>query len=314
MTKQFILIILLVSFSLSIKAQFDAQYSQNMFNKLAVNPGYAGVNNNINLFALNRNQWAGLYSIKTTVFSGDMPIKLGLYGSGIGVNFINDEVGFFSNLNLDFNYSYRIEFEKGLLSIGTNVGILNMTLDGTKFTGPDGGRFNKDDPHFPKTKVSGIAFDFGLGAYYSQENLYLGISFSHLNNPKPDFKSEFNFKVSGTMYITGGYVYQVKDKPYEILPSVFYKTDWSSHQVDINTLIRYKKRYWGGLTYRFQDAIVLLAGIELRNGIRFGYSFDITTSELSKTGDTGTHELTIGYNLNINFEKHTKRYKSVRYL
>jgi hypothetical protein len=74
-----------------------------------------------------------------------------------------------------------------------------------------------------------------------------------------------------------------------------------------------KDKYWGGLSYRHQDAVVILAGIELLNGLKLGYSYDITLSKLIKYS-SGSHEVMIGYSFNMNFEKRTKRYKSVRYL
>ncbi len=294
-------------------AQYDPQYSQSVFNKLAVNPGTAGAADAINLVALNRNQWSGVMGLKTTVFSGDMPIKLFGLNSGVGINFINNEIGNFTNLLMQLNYASRYELEKGTLALGLSVGLINQKLS-ADWVLPSQDVFDQSDPHIPQAEVSGSAFDVGFGAFYEEEKYYAGVSISHLNGPKPNFKEEFNYKVSGTLYLAGGYNHKVQDTDYEIMPSIFYKTDGRVFQLDLSTLVRYKKRYWGGLTYRFQDAIVLLGGIEMKNGVRFGYSYDVTTSAISTAGKGGTHELMIGYNLDINFEKRTKRYKSVRYL
>ncbi len=292
-------------------AQFDPQFSHNMFNMLAVNPAYAGSEESINLLGLNRNQWSG--NIKTRVFSGDMPLSIFGTQSGIGLNFIDDEIGYFTNLSIVLNYSYAIELENGVLSMGLKLGVLNQSLDGGNWSFPED-VYTEDDPSLPTTTVSGSAFDSGLGIYYHNNKMYGGISLTHLNKPKPDYNGELNFVVGRTLYVTGGYNYKIKETSYELLPSFFYKTDGASFQIDLNTLVRYRKRYWGGLSYRFQDAIVVFAGLELKNGIRFGYSYDITTSALASAGYGGSHEIMFGYNLNINFEKRTKRYKSVRYL
>ncbi|TLX70958.1 type IX secretion system membrane protein PorP/SprF [Labilibacter sediminis] len=314
MFRRILIFVIFCIAAIGIKAQYDPQFSQNMFNNLAVNPGYAGSSNGINLVALNRNQWSGSYAIKTTVFSGDMPVKFFGLDSGIGLNVINDEIGFFTNLSMSLNYAVKFQLEKGVLGMGLNVGLVNQTLDGSKFFFPERDIFSPEDPSLPGAEVSGSAFDAGLGVYYHQKEWYAGASLSHINKPSPNYKGEANFTLTGTLYLTGGYNYKVEDTAYEILPSVFYKTDGRSFQIDLNTLVRYRGRYWGGLTYRFQDAIVLLGGIEMRNGVRFGYSYDITTSAVATAGNGGTHELMVGYNLDINFEKRTKRYKSVRYL
>ena len=44
---------------LTASSQQDPQFSQNMFNKLANNPGYAGSHGAINAQILHRSQWIG---------------------------------------------------------------------------------------------------------------------------------------------------------------------------------------------------------------------------------------------------------------
>ena len=48
-------------------SQQDPQFSQNMFNKLANNPGYAGSNQAICATALHRSQWMGFEGAPTTL-------------------------------------------------------------------------------------------------------------------------------------------------------------------------------------------------------------------------------------------------------
>ena len=43
-----------------IIAQQDPQYSQYMFNHMAINPGYAGINEAVCLNAAHRQQWVGI--------------------------------------------------------------------------------------------------------------------------------------------------------------------------------------------------------------------------------------------------------------
>ena len=49
----------LLSFALAAYSQQDPQFSQNMFNRLSVNPGYAGSSNAICATLLGRQQWRG---------------------------------------------------------------------------------------------------------------------------------------------------------------------------------------------------------------------------------------------------------------
>ena len=77
------------------------QFSQNMFNQLTVNPGYAGSSGMVNVLLGNRQQWTGGFdgmAPKTTVFGVDTEINLMGWNSGLGLSVMNDEIGAFTNL------------------------------------------------------------------------------------------------------------------------------------------------------------------------------------------------------------------------
>ena len=57
--KKIFLLVLFCYSTTFVVAQQDAQFSQNMFNKLANNPAYAGSNQAISLIGLFRSQWTG---------------------------------------------------------------------------------------------------------------------------------------------------------------------------------------------------------------------------------------------------------------
>ena len=116
-----------------------------------------------------------------------------------------------------------------------------------------------------------------------------------------------------TVFICGGYRFENKKRPLVLIPSVLFKSNLSSHQIDLNVNGVYKEKYWGGLTYRLQDAIVLLGGVELNNGLRIGYSYDIDITQLSQANN-GSHEIMLGYSFDMSLEKRKKEYKSVRFL
>jgi hypothetical protein len=51
---------------------------------------------------------------------------------------------------------------------------------------------------------------------------------------------------------------------------------------------------WIGASWRSADAIAIMIGYEYEEQISFGYSYDITMSNLS-TASSGTHEIMIGF-------------------
>lgn len=301
-----------------VRGQFDPQFSQNMFNQLTNNPGYAGSSGMFNLSAINRQQWVGFEGApKTTVFGADANLNLFKRESGLGLTFMNDEIGPFKNLLVSFKYAYRWEFEEGSLGVGLSAGLINQTLDGTTLDplgGGDGNTYHsKDDPAIPQSKVTGMAFDMGIGAFYESAKYYAGFSVNHLNKPSPNFDDGYQSYLKPTFFLNGGIRYKLKKHPVVLVPSLYLKTDLAALQIDVNMNAVIKDKYWAGITYRHQDAIVLLAGMELLTGLKIGYSYDITISKLASYS-SGSHEVMIGYSFDLNLEKRTKRYKSVRYL
>jgi type IX secretion system PorP/SprF family membrane protein len=297
-----------------------------MFNLLTVNPGYAGSNEMMNVTLGNRQQWMGGFkgvdgtsmAPSTTVFGVDTEINLLGWNSGIGLSIMNDEIGAFTTLYMSAIYSKRWETDYGKLGVGLSLGMVNQGIDGEilevephKLNGGEKiGNYHKPEDF---TGEEGMAFDAGFGAFLEHKDYYLGISVAHLNQPKPKFKDTYATQINRTAFITGGYRIQMKKRPIVLIPSIFLKTNMSSYQIDWNINGILKDKYWGGLSYRMQDAIVLLGGVELNNGLRIGYSYDISISQLSGA-QNGSHEIMLGYRFDLSLEKRKKQYKSVRYL
>ncbi|MCU4174480.1 PorP/SprF family type IX secretion system membrane protein [Carboxylicivirga sp. N1Y90] len=317
-----ILIFLLLCIATIASGQQYPQFSQNMFNQLTVNPGFAGNSGMINVALGNRQQWMGGFdgmAPKTTVFGADANLNILGWESGVGLSMMNDEIGGWTNLYLSLAYAKRWETDFGKLGVGMSLGMINQSFnpEGISFLPENGyGDFSGSSDYHTEESLpqdQGSAFDLGFGAYLEHKMYYLGISVAHLNRPEPKFKDSYQSYLERTLFITGGYKLQMKNRPIIIVPSLFMKTNMSSYQVDVNVNGILKDKYWGGLTYRYQDAIVVLGGVELNNGLRIGYSYDISISQLSATRN-GSHELMLGYSFDMSLEKRKKQYKSVRYL
>ncbi|MFT3737336.1 MAG: type IX secretion system membrane protein PorP/SprF [Breznakibacter sp.] len=311
--------IIFVSFCCGQKgwAQQEPQFSQNMFNMLTVNPGWAGMSNMVNLQAISRQQYVGGEGMpKTTVFGADMAISPMGYDAGIGIQFISDQIGFIEDVGANLNASIKLPITKGVLGVGLVMGFKNHSVDpewyyATEIRKTD--YHDDSDPHAQTSKVSGSVFDFGLGVFYQGDGCYAGISVLHLFEPEPKFDLDYYYYLKRSFFFTAGKKYALIDKPIEFYPSVFMKTDGVSLQSDWNCNIYYKKRYWGGLSYRTQDAVVLLAGLEMKSGLRIGYSYDIPVSTVAKSYGGG-HEISVGYTFEMSIDKKVKKHKSVRYL
>jgi type IX secretion system PorP/SprF family membrane protein len=295
------------------EAQQDPQFSQNRFNQLAVNPGFAGSSGLINFSILNRFQWVGFPGAPvTTVFNTDAAIHLIGSNDGIGFSVINDAIGFEKNISVGLNYSWRTRLGNGTLGSGVSLGLMNKNIN-LDMTGIDGSDLvNLSDPSLPKGKAGGVMADIGLGFYYQHKDYELAVSARHLNQPTLSFDQSGIYSLRRHYYLNGSYTLQMADERLQALPSFFFKTDATTWQADLNMTILFDRRIWGGIGYRIGDAIIITAGTELWNGIKFGYSYDMSVSALSRY-NAGSHEFFLAYSVLL-FKKHNHKYKSVRFL
>jgi type IX secretion system PorP/SprF family membrane protein len=280
---------------------------------MVYNPGFAGSRDAICLGLLHREQWIGIKGApQTSAFTVNMPINPFKINSGIGLSIVNDKVGFEKNVSMNFTYAYRMDIKngEGKLGIGVSGGFFNKTLD-AKWLTPEGDDGSNDNA-IPGQKESAIAFNLGLGIYYRTDKLYLGLSSTNLTQTKFKF-SKGAPNLTREYYVTAGYSMALPNPALDLQPSVLIVTDGRSSSFDINSILTYNKRIWGGVTYRLNAAIVGMLGIELKNGLRIGYSYDYATSAISNY-NSGTHEVMLNYCFNVVKEKIRRKYKSVRFL
>jgi type IX secretion system PorP/SprF family membrane protein len=309
-----IAILFLVLIGQAVFSQQDPLSSQYMFNTLTYNPGFAGISGMICATAFNRQQWVGFKGApSTTIFNVSAPVKPFNIKSGVGLLVESDNIGFDKDINLSASYSYHMDLGQGLFGIGFNVGMLNKTLNptweiptGDSHTPPSG------DPLIPENKESYVAFDAGLGLYYRADKYYASLSVTHLNQPKIKFSKGVPY-ISRHYYLTAGYTLQLQNPSLEVLPSAFAFTDGKVMQFSVTSLIRYNKKVWGGVSYRYGDALIGMVGFELFNGIRLGYAYDFTISDI-KINSTGSHEFMVNYCLDLGLGKSPMKYKSIRFL
>lgn len=299
--------------SLGLLAQQDPKFTQNMFMAPFYNPGAVGSNDRICLGAAFRNQWTGLPDAPvTTTFSAHMPLNFLGRKHGIGINLMNDNLAFNNDFQFSLAYAFRIDLGAGDLGIGINAGMANQSLtpswNGADVINPD------SDNAIPQSGGSVFGFDMGLGVYYSSDNLYVGVSTTHLNQTSFDYPEEIaETKLIRHYYLMAGYSIQLANPVFEILPSLMVQTDARSNHLYLNTNLRYNKRFWGGVSYSVGGAISALIGIELLNGIQIGYSYDFELSPLLKY-NSGSHEITVRYCFDLSMDRSPQQYKSIRFL
>lgn len=299
-------------FCMFLFAQQDPQFSQNMHNRLFPNPGVAGSNNAICATLLGRQQWMGFTGQpKTYLLSVHAPIRL-LHG-GAGLSVSQDELGQEKTFGLKAAYAYRMTIGIGELGIGAAAGMVNKSI-GNTWTAND-----PNDNKIPMNGAGDTGFDLDFGLYYKTPALFLGLSTTHITQSELKEVSntqDFSYKVARHYYVMAGYNHNFKSFPLALQPMVFVKSDAASTQVDVNVIAIYNNLVWAGVSYRVQDAIVPMIGVQKDIGpgtIKFGYSYDVTTSIL-KQYSSGSHEIMLGYCFNMADQKQSGKHKTVRFL
>ncbi len=316
MKKRQLILTVLTLFGGLLFAQQDPNFSQYMFNYQSINPGYSGSEDMVCMSALNRQQWIGFKNRPDmTAMSVNAPFRLFGAEHGAGLSLLRDVIGFDENLGISAAYAYKMDLGPGRLGLGLSLGIQNRTLD-PEWSIPTGEGFStpEEDDLIPTGKESSVLFDLGLGAWYRTDRLFFGISTTHLNQPKIKYTTtETGSYLARHYYLTAGYNFQLPNPMFEITPSVLVQSDGKITHTNLNALLTYNKKLWGGVSYRPGEAVVAMLGLELFNGIRVGYSYDYATTSLQNYSG-GSHELMLSYCFSISVDRTPERYKSVRIL
>lgn len=290
-------------------AQDDPQFSQNMYNRLPVNPGYAGSTGSMCATSLIRNQWVGFEGAPISQnFAFDALVEP-LHG-GLGFALTHDQLGFTNSLNFKVAYAYRMRLSNsGRLAFGLSGGFMQRSLDLTQ-------TINSSDDPLPLGSYHAIAPDFDFGVYYNTSDFYMGASVTHINAAKLSYVADngdaYEPHINRHYYFMGGYNYAL-NRIFTLKPSFFFKTDGTSQQTDINLTVLYNNSLWLGVSYRTSDAVILMAGINVTNELKVGYSYDITTS-LINTASSGSHELMLRYCFKIKNNRPAYMNRNVRFL
>ena len=317
-----VLFVVLMVVSL-VRAQFDAQIGQYMFLQSSYNPAAVGEGDLMRVYGSHRMDFTGIQDAPmTTNFSFSSPFVIGKTHHGAGVRFMNDRFGLFTNQSLYLEYAYKIQIGKGVLSVGADLGFLNLSFANDSVdTGAGQDDYHDEvDPAIPTVSggsekgASGMGFDMGVGVYYSAPRWWASASYAHVTQPRLQWGSE-NTEVSvrGTMYLAGGYNWQLKNKDWMLLPSMMVMTDFVSWDVNLTMVAQLKKRYRFGLGYRIAGSVNVLLGLDIINGLQLGYTYELPANALIKE-TYGSHEVYLAYGFNVLKPKNTNKYKSVRYL
>lgn len=292
MRRIIILLSVLLS-SLNVMGQQEAMYSQYMFNKLAINPAYAGSRDSLIATALFRTQWVGIKGApETKTISLDRSFrnrKLGL-----GVQVFNYNIGITKLNGGSLSYAYRIFMENSTLAFGLQGGATHIKAD---LNSVNLGNPSPDQAFLQN--LDQVLLNFGAGIYYNTDRFYFGLSTPHLLRNRFNLNSDGNTNDLSSrqylhLFINSGYIFDLEED-LKIKPSIlFYGIQGSPIQIDISTNLYIKDLLSVGLQCRTTGAVAIMAEVQVTPKVRMGYFYDRSTTKLVKFS-SGSHELMLRY-------------------
>ena len=312
--------------SAMVSAQQLGQFSQYVQNQMLLNPAATGIFDYTDINLSMRRQWTGIDNAPSTMYAsvnarlggggktpnyGPMlristgkPMSVepratrGVY-HGLGGYLMNDEYGAFRNLSGKLSYALHLPLgEKFHVSLGAGLGVSNLAFDQTKvqLTESADNTYN----NFIANGTSGTFFDANAGVYLYSEKFFLGYSTNQLFGDQISFGDKLgSADLQIHHFATLGYTIAAGEN-LTFTPSAMFKLmSPTPGTIDVNLKAEYRERFWAGVSYRHNDAIVPMIGFNINNTYKFGYSYDLTTSNLGNYNN-GSHEVLLGIMLGRN--------------
>jgi type IX secretion system PorP/SprF family membrane protein len=332
-------VITLITFTLTLtpfitEAQQLPVYSQYMMNGFLLNPAVAGHEGYTALNITAREQWAGMKDapgtyalsyqtrlLKNSYISRSASIRrrkrvMSRSGRvGYGGYVFTDMAGAFNRTGIQGTYTYHIPFDRSQLSFGVSLTGYQFRINEDKIRLLDEG-----DIMMYQTEKSAFIPDANFGVYYTDRNLYAGLSAMQLFQTPLKLgadKEGPGFKMIRHYFAMAGYRFEVS-RDLLMEPSFLLKsTESFISQIDVNVKMYIKEDYWVGISWRTGgsyslveetfngkgSSAIIMAGVRV-DKFYFGYAFDYTFNAIGAR-TFGSHEI-MGA---IKFGDNARRYR-----
>lgn len=321
MKKLYLLCGLLLALS-PVLGQQRPQFSQYMLNQYLLNPAITGIEDYTDLKLGVRQQWIGLEGApKTYYLSAHTPLnKLSRQvrsvapgqgprthtiarnrfvrdtpHHGLGMLAMTDQTGPLRRSNFHLSYAYHLPVSRTIkVAAGVNAGLLRYSFNPSEAT-----YTNPADPVITGDYLNRSYFDLGLGLWAYSGDFFLGLSGAQLLRSNRDLNLPEN-AVESVMQphfqATAGYKVRVGQQVAFIPSLMVKKASPSPLSVDVNLQAVFADRVWVGASYRDEDALIAMVGVNISHLMDVSYAYDYNSSELNTT-NKGTHEVVLGLKL-----------------
>jgi len=306
----------------ALLAQEQFHSNQFIYSAHAINPAFAGIEDLVNVNLGFRKQWAAIQEAPTVYYLGfngslsglqnaftdkktlrtsvprlynKQQYEKGTINHGLGFYLSGEAFGPFHRNSLMLGYAFIYTLSKKYkISVGLNTEITNQ-----RFRADEISIYNPDQDPIYQQYAAGpgnetyVSFNPGVVLYGSE--FFVGyaahqvgnvlLSADNLSDTRP--KDIYHFLIAG-------YNLPVS-REVTLQPSTMIKYRQGYPIVaDAVLKLKYREVFWGGLSYRYDDAFGLQMGFQLTNKLYINYSYEAYTTDIGPYSK-GSHELILGY-------------------
>ena len=304
----------------NIQAQ-DPIFTQYFLVPETLNPGFTGFMETTYAGILHREQWPDL-DLKVDTDYAFLNTWSDQMNSGIGFSFLNQRENLtnynFSQISANYAYKVRISDDwdfRPAVEVGfgfKSFGFQNLLLEDQINIRSGINNSTSIDPALQNNKIG--FFDVSAGMVFNKEDLWIGLSMKHLNRPNIAFNEDGNLPLNSFFSLSTGYEFLLADYidvqlfPYETKMFITsnYMQQGRYNRLDIGTSILFEKMFFGatavtnpaknGIDSHLLTSVNLFTGLQYDH-LRFGFSYDLNTSKIGRTG--GVYELSMTYQFNL---------------
>lgn len=323
--------LLLLAFFLPVKleAQQLAQYSQYLDNYYLINSAATNVQNNLQLDVGFRHYWTDFPGSPKTVYltayaplskpdaSQHMQSAMRLTDNLdtaslrttlapksnhiIGMIVTQDDIGLFRKTTNHLTYSFHMQLTQQLqIAVSPKLGWVHLTLnDDLRVLEENDQPFQQFVDNYQRQGM----MDLGFGLWLYSDRFFAGYSLEQLTRNRGFSSQEVNgFEFQPHHFLMAGHRFSVSPR-IDLIPHMLIRyVPGSATSIDLSLRAEYGQRFWTGLSYRKQNALVIMFGVLVSSQLSFGYSFD-HSSNIGSLNRINAHEFSLSMNLLQNLHK-----------
>lgn len=224
-------------------------------------------------------------------YSGGIDYQISPKIGTLGFNFDREEFGLERIYQFQLNYAYTFSFfEKGQISVGAAVGVMNYKNDLTQYYSyyePSnydyGGNYYgyggyTSEPLDVNLEPVWVHLKSSLGWYFLSDRLDLGMSYSRWDELEDEINDDsdyYSFKSPGGVFsLLGAYRIQVNGK-LRVEPNLLLDFEDGNTDTYAGVFFKYRSRFWAGYSsLDFDELHSVMAGCDIKGKYRLGYSYN----------------------------------------